>query len=216
MLARLWLIGDVHTEATRLAHVLAHAARAGGDAILCVGDVVDGPEDVVRCVELLREHGVVTVRGNHERWQLADTPYAPLEAPDWVWRWMASLPASRTLDTVAGPLVLGHGVGAHDMTKLGPDDDGYALDSNFPLWELVTDGLARVLVGGHTHQRMVRRFEDLLVVNPGTLARDDEPGFAELDLAAGRVRWYRVDLGGVRADGEVDLARIPRERAPRY
>lgn len=53
MLARLVLIGDVHTEATRL----AHAARTGPDAVLCMGDVVDGPEDVGRCIALLREHG---------------------------------------------------------------------------------------------------------------------------------------------------------------
>ena len=216
VLQRLILIGDVHTEATRLAHVLAHAGRTRPDAVLCVGDIVDGPEDATRCIELLRDHGVLTVRGNHDRWQLAGTPFAPFAAPASAWDWLRALPATRLLDTVAGRLLLGHGVGEHDLTKLSPDDTGYALDNNVALWELITDRAAELYVGGHTHRRMVRRFEDLLVLNPGTLARADEPGFLEVDLAVGLGRWYRVDERGVTADGTVTFASIRREPAPRY
>ena len=122
VLQHLILIGDVHTEATRLAHVLAHAARTRPDAVLCVGDIVDGPEDATRCIELLRDHGVLTVRGNHDRCQLAGTPFAPFEAPASAWDWLRALPATRLLDTVAGRLLLGHGVGEHDLTKLSPAD----------------------------------------------------------------------------------------------
>ncbi len=216
MLRRLVLIGDVHTEATRLAQVLGHIERTRPDAVLCVGDIVDGPEDATRCIALLRDHEVVTVRGNHDRWQLAGTPFAPYDAPAWAWDWLAALPATRLLDTIAGRLLLGHGVGEHDLTKLGPDDTGYALDNNFALWELTTDRTADLYVGGHTHRRMVRRFEDLLVLNPGTLARADEPGFLDVDLEAGVGGWYRVDEDGVTADGTVDLATVRREPAPRY
>lgn len=216
MLRRLLLIGDVHTEATRLAHVLAHASRTGPDAILCVGDIVDGPEDATRCIELLRDHEVATVRGNHERWLLGGTPFEPYDAPPWALAWLADLPTSRQFDTVAGRLLLGHGVGDHDMTNLRPDDEGYALDSNFALWELVHDRAVELYVGGHTHRRMIRRFEDLLVLNPGTLARRDQPGFLEVDLEAGIGCWYRVALDGVSPDGTVALADVLREPAPRY
>ncbi len=208
------IIGDVHTEATRLALVLAHARRAGVDAVLCVGDIVDGPEDAGRCIELLRDHEVLTVRGNHERWLLAGTPLEPFEAPPWAHAWLAALPATRRLDTVAGSLLLGHAVGEDDMTRLLPDDEGYALDCNFALWELVADRTCRFLVGGHTHQRMVRRFGDLTVLNPGTLCRRDEPGFLEIELATGAGRWFRVSLESIAADGGFALDRIPRERGP--
>jgi predicted phosphodiesterase len=214
VLSRLVIIGDIHTEATRLAAVLAHARAVSADAVLSVGDIVDGPEDAGRCVELLRDHDVITVRGNHERWLVEGNPLDPFDAPPWVYEWLAALPTTRTLDTVAGRLLLGHGIGDHDMTRLLPDDDGYALDSNFALWELVSDRTCRFFVGGHTHQRMVRRFDDLTVLNPGTLARRDEPGFLEVDLGAGTGRWFRVALDGVTPDGEFLLDRIPREPGP--
>jgi predicted phosphodiesterase len=214
MFSRLVIIGDVHTEATRLDLVLAHARRVGVDAVLCVGDIVDGPEDAVRCIELLRDHGVITVRGNHERWQLDGESAEPLEAPGWARAWLAALPATRTIETVAGPLLLCHGVGTDDMTRLLPWDEGYALDSNFALWELVADRRFRLAVGGHTHRRMARRFDDLTFLNPGTLCRDDEPGFLEVDLGAGTGAWYRVDLERVQPDGGFVLDRIARERGP--
>jgi predicted phosphodiesterase len=216
VLRRLVLIGDVHTEATRLGHVLAHAAQARPDAVLCVGDIVDGPEDASRCIELLRDHGVETVRGNHERWLLDGSPLEPFEGPAWTKAWLAALPKTRTFETIAGRLLLGHGVGDHDMTRLTPDDEGYALDSNFALWELVADRDVAIYVGGHTHLRMARRFDQLLVLNPGTLARRDQPGFLEVDLEAGEGRWYRVGLDGVVADGTFALARVPRERGPAW
>lgn len=138
---RLLLIGDIHTEATRLGHVLAHAAASRPDAILSVGDIVDGPEDVAAC-----------------------------------------------------------------MQRLFPDDDGYALESNVALEELLADGVYRWFVGGHTHVPMIRSFGALTVLNPGTLCRRDRPGFLEVDLGAGRGRWYRGDLAGVAPEREVSLA----------
>lgn len=214
MISRLVLIGDVHTEATRLALVLAHAQRAGADGVLCVGDIVDGPEDATRCIQLLRDHAVITVRGNHERWLLEGTPLEPFDGPAWARDWLATLPATRGVETIAGPLLLGHGVGDHDMTRLLPYDEGYALDSNFALWELVADRAFRFFVGGHTHVRMVRRFDDLIFLNPGTLCRRDAPGFLEVDLRAGTGSWFRVDMERVEPDGGFVLDRVPREPGP--
>ena len=58
------------------------------------------------------------------------------------------------------------------------------------------------MVGGHTHRPFVRRFErgsakaPLFVVNPGTLAREDAPGYAVLDLARARVDFYGLSPDG--------------------
>lgn len=215
VLRRLVLIGDVHTEATRLTHVLAYAERVRPDAILCVGDIVDGPEDATRCIELLRDHGVATVRGNHERWLLGGTPFEPYDPPPWALAWLRALPPTRQFETVAGRLLLGHGIGNHDMVNLRPDDHGYALAANLPLWQLVLDRACDLYVGGHTHRCMIRRFEDVLVLNPGTLARRDSPGFVDVDLDAGSVHCFHVSLDGITADRSVSLAQIPREPAPR-
>lgn len=211
MLRRLVLIGDVHTEATRLAHVLDHAARTKPDAVLCVGDIVDGPEDAARCIELLRDHQVATVCGNHDRWLVAGNPLEPFHGPPWALDWLAALPPTRRFDTIAGPLLLGHGIGARDMARLHAADTGYALEYQDELWALLAAREIELFVGGHTHERMARRFEHLFVINPGTLARKDHPGFLELDLESGRGRWYQVNLDGITPDGELDLGSVPIE-----
>lgn len=206
MLSRLVLIGDIHTEATRLGHVLRHARSSAADAILSVGDIVDGPEDAGACVEMLREADALVVRGNHERWLCDGTPLEPFTGSADALDWIARLPPTRSIDTVAGPLLLCHGVGEDDMQRLRFDDEGYALDSNFALEVLLAEGRYRWMVGGHTHEPMVRRFGTLTVLNPGTLARSDEPGFLEVDLGRGTGRWYRVGLDGVRPGRAVSLA----------
>ncbi len=212
VLARLVLIGDVHGEVARLERVLAHAAAVRPDAVLAVGDIIDGDDDVPGCIARLAAAGVVAVRGNHERWLLGGHPMEPFTGGPDELAWLRGLPATRHLETVAGPLLLCHGVGAHDMQELGPDDRGYALESNFALEELLADGVYRWMVGGHTHRPMIRSFArpgsapGLTVLNPGTLCRRDRPGFLEVDLEAGVGTWYRVDTTGVALLGRVALS----------
>jgi predicted phosphodiesterase len=211
MLRRLVLIGDVHTEATRLGHVLRHAAAEQVDAVLCVGDIVDGPEDAGRCIELLRDHGVRTVRGNHDRWLVSGSPMQPFTGPAWALQWLDALPPTREMDTVAGRLMLGHGIAGSDMARLRPRDTDYDLYYQDALWDLYARRDIALYVGGHIHERMMRRFDHLLILNPGTLARDDQPGFLEVDLQEGVGRWFKVGMDGVAADGEVDLGSVPCE-----
>src|SRR5262245_52695738 len=65
---RLLVIGDVHACDEPLAVLLDAAGSLAVDRICCVGDVVTGPGDPNRCVRLLRDAGVATVAGNHDRW----------------------------------------------------------------------------------------------------------------------------------------------------
>jgi predicted phosphodiesterase len=74
MIRRFGAIGDVHAEDGLLRAALSHLESAGVDALLCVGDIVDGRGDVDACCTLLAEHGVLSVRGNHERWMLGGVP----------------------------------------------------------------------------------------------------------------------------------------------
>jgi predicted phosphodiesterase len=202
---RLGLIGDVHAEDARLHVAIAALAAERVDRILCTGDVVDGHGDVDRACALLKAHGVVTVRGNHDRW-IRDDDMRMLPnahrmtglAPESI-EVLKSLPPTVTIDLPQGKLLLCHGVGPNDMQRLGPDDSGYAISTNEDLLKVLFDASVAVMVCGHTHVPMVRRFErgsgkpPLLVVNAGTLAREDGPGFAILDAAARRVDFHRIN-----------------------
>jgi predicted phosphodiesterase len=210
---RIGLIGDVHAEDERLLVALTALAREGVDRILCSGDVADGHGDVDRACALLVTHRVTTVRGNHDRWLRDDdmrtlpnahrmTAMAPASI-----ELFKSLPTSVILDVPGGKLLLCHGVGDNDMCRLSPEDSGYAISANEDLLKILFDPSIGLMVCGHTHKPMVRRFErgsgkpPLVVVNAGTLARDDEPGFAVLDLETRRASFHRIGDGLVVTPG---------------
>ena len=198
---RALLVGDIHTEHELLAAAIAHGVAEGVDLMVSVGDIVDGPGDPVACVALLRRHGFLVVRGNHERWVIDGQPMEAFDYPDDVLEWLRGLPATREVDTPTGKLLLGHGIGADDMSELTPDTYGYALECLDPLWSLVRARKYRWLVGGHTHVPMVRTVEGLTVVNPGTLVLTQEPGCTIADFARGTFeRWTllpRLERGEV-------------------
>ena len=69
---------------------------------------------------------------------------------------------------------------------------------NDELAALRADSRIAYMVGGHTHEPMVRTFarqdaRALVVINAGTLARRDGSGFAILDVERRVVRFLVVD-----------------------
>ena len=202
-LTRFAILGDVHAEDVRLASALDHIATLNLDGILCVGDIVDGRGDAGRCVALLRAAGAACVRGNHDRWWSKGKPMGfadgtPREALDGAARaWLATLPPTAAFETPLGTLLLCHGLAENDMVGVEPEDDGYALESNVDLQQLIDRADYQVIVNGHTHSRMVRRFgRKLWIVNAGTLKGSTEPGFGVVDLAARAVQWLEFTPAG--------------------
>jgi predicted phosphodiesterase len=185
---RIGVVGDVHGQDAALDRALDFFRRRGADAVLCVGDLIDGPGDVGRVIELLREGGVHVVAGNHERWFLHDEQRrlddATLELPPDARAFLEALPVVRRFATPAGGLLLGHGVGEDDMAELRPETKGYALQDIPTLRELMLDPEVAYVIGGHTHQRMVRRFQGITFLNAGTLLPAQDPCVLWVDFEA--------------------------------
>jgi predicted phosphodiesterase len=82
---KIGVLGDPHAEDERVERALEHFREIGASVVLCAGDVTDGYGSATRTVELLADHGVLTVRGNHERWTLSNTmrqvPGSPCSRP---------------------------------------------------------------------------------------------------------------------------------------
>jgi predicted phosphodiesterase len=183
---RLGILGDVHCEDVALAAARALFAAAGTSYVLAVGDLVDGPGDPHRTLELLAD--VDAVAGNHERWYRHGTlrtlpdalPVGTLGAAHA--RWVAALPATRTYATPHGELLLCHGIDDDDMATLRPDDLDYAIESNTALQRLLDRGAYRFVVSGHSHRRMIRKLATTTFINAGTLLRGFEPCVLVLDL----------------------------------
>ena len=164
-LVRIAVLDDIHGNLPALRAVLAELDREPVDAIVVGGDVVGGPL-VRETLELLasRTEPLHWVTGNCERETVAvydgalasDDP--PGRAAAWSARalddgWRAELeswPLSLTLDGVC----FCHGSPRRDdeiLTRLTPPD---------ALAEALTGTPERLIVGGHTHQQMVRDVSD--------------------------------------------------------
>jgi predicted phosphodiesterase len=206
---RLGLVGDIHAEDERLESALALFAKENVDRVLFVGDIADGLGDVDRCVRLLVGAGAIGVRGNHDRWLVADEmrtlkyAHSRNEPEPSTLAFLESLGATLEVDTPRGALLLCHGVGSNDMARLREDTFGYDLANSDELADLLRTNRYALAVGGHTHSRMIRKFSasdlnlpgdaSLVFVNPGTLARDATPCAAMLDLDANVVRYYELE-----------------------
>ncbi len=194
-LTRVGVVGDIHCQHEALECALDSIRGRRVESILALGDIVDGSGDADRCVELLREREVLGVRGNHDRWLLENTmrslPDATLKLAPENHSWLAELPSHRVLETVAGRLLAGHGVGEDDMVVLRPDTRGYALQGAISAVRDYPD--VRFVVGGHTHERMVRELGPYLFINAGCLVPDHEPCFAILDFESRTAEFFELE-----------------------
>jgi putative phosphoesterase len=219
ILRRIGIIGDVHAEDSLLGLSLHFLQSQDVDALICTGDIADGPHDVNRCCELLQHFNVAVVRGNHDRWILAnemrhlpDTT-SPAELSESTRAYLENLPLVLNFQTVAGQLQLCHGLARNDMARLTPDDYGYALEMNKEL-QLLLSSAFRFVVGGHTHRRMVRPIGKVTFINAGTLFHKHSPGFAVADLEKAEVQFFDLIDGEVTAAQRLTIEARSRDRMP--
>jgi len=163
---------DVHGMPWALEAVLADLGDA--DAILCGGDLLDGPFPE-RVVEVVRGLDAYAVRGNCER-EPSDWDRERLAA-GWL-AWLGGLPLSISLDDVL-------------YCHAAPDDDLPITTVFTPDETLVGRFPPGTTVIGHTHHQFDRCVGDVRVVNAGsvgmpfegevaafwTLVTDGEPQF---------------------------------------
>ncbi|MGH9767185.1 MAG: metallophosphoesterase family protein, partial [Blastocatellia bacterium] len=197
-LRRIGVLGDIHCEDQRLEAALRFFKDRRLDLICSVGDIVDGPGDPNRAIELLTEYDVICVRGNHERWLLKDEMRGLPDANTYfdlkmsAWEFVKRMPLTRRFQTVAGEMLLCHGLGEDDMAGVWPFDNALTLHSNYALWKLVNPREYDFIVNGHTHRRLVQRFDDLTLINAGTLFREHDPCCLIVDFEAGVAEYFNL------------------------
>jgi predicted phosphodiesterase len=193
-LRRVGVIGDVHACDQRLLRLLDFFQAQALDTIVCVGDVVDGPGDPNACAALLDSAGVITVRGNHDRWLLEgqrppgdDVRRLEDLEPSTV-AFLRALPTSLELTGVDGtPLLLCHGLLDNDMNSISADDYGYALEFNDELQTLLAAAGRRVVIKGHRHRPSVWQLKELTLIDAGSLLGYNLICGAIIDIPAGTV-----------------------------
>jgi predicted phosphodiesterase len=197
---RVGVIGDVHGEHERLAVALDWLAGQRVDALLCTGDIADGRGCLRQSSALLRQAGAITVAGNHDRWLLQDRVRHLPDAhriddlDDDTQGFLADLCRTRSLMTVAGPVLLCHGVAEDDLGKVWPGTERSKVARSLELDRLIEADTYRFVINGHLHFRVLVDFERMLLINAGTL-KGPHGGVSVVDFEAGSVAAFEVEVG---------------------
>jgi putative phosphoesterase len=174
---RVGLISDLHGNCLALDAVLAELRLEDLDSIVCLGDVAIGPQPH-EVLARVQELGCPIVLGNWDAVCLNGVPPATAETQEIVneihsW-WSDQLSADdrtfvRTfvpqleLELDGVPVLCFHG------SPRSYDDWIFATTPDEEL-EAMFDGCRQpLLVGGHTHLQLLRRWRGSLLVNPGSV-----------------------------------------------
>ena len=135
-------IGDVHGYAPALKMALKWCRTENVEAIVGLGDFVDGYDADEECLDLIREHFSVCVRGNH------DEDHAMELLPESA-QWLGELPQS---------IEFGGWLVTHSSPRVGRQDE--YIRSSVDAWNCFEDCEFNRCIVGHTHQPMLYRFSD--------------------------------------------------------
>jgi predicted phosphodiesterase len=219
---RVGLISDVHGNLLALEAVLAELERENVDSLVCLGDVAVGPQPA-EALARVRELGCPVVLGNWDAAFLEGVPPGEDETSAIVneihaW-WSEQLGSADRdyLQTFVPQLELDLG-GVPALCYHGSprsyDDWIFATTPDGELEPMFGPGHRPLLIGGHTHVQMLRRWDRATIVNPGSVGlpflawwpdRVRIAPWAEYAILTGEEGRLRVDLRRTTYDVEEHL-----------
>jgi predicted phosphodiesterase len=177
--SKLAVVSDIHGNAVALDAVFADMARRRAGRLVCLGDIAAGGPQPCEAIEALRSRGCPVVRGNADEWLLDGLP---AEAGDETLRlrrivewarqrlsredveFLRSSQATIELELRGAVAVhCFHGSPRSNRERILPTTPEAKLD------QLLAGVRALILLGGHTHWQMLRRYRGGLLVNVGSV-----------------------------------------------
>ncbi|MGZ3584423.1 MAG: metallophosphoesterase family protein [Ktedonobacterales bacterium] len=175
---RIAFLADIHGNLVALETVLQEVAKEPIDQMICLGDVAALGPQPREVVERLRELQCLVILGNTDAWLLA-TPgektsdSAVLRA---ITSWCAEQLTANDREYVRSfspvlelPLDEGRSVLCYHGSPRSFDDVIAAITPDAVVKEMLAGFAASVMIGGHTHIQMLRRYEDGMLVNVGSI-----------------------------------------------
>ena len=217
---RIGIVSDMHGNAVAFDAVLAALQAEGIGRFVCLGDVAATGPQPRAVIQRLRALGCPVVMGNTDDHLLA--PIEPESGDEDLIRvreldhwgaeqlssderaFLASFAPTVTLPLAnGGSLLCYHGSPRSFNDLILPETPTDELD------DLLGDVTATVLAGGHTHQQMLRRHRDSLILNPGSVGLPvDRIPFG---VAARNPPWAEFAVVTSGDDGSIgiELRRVP-------
>ena len=156
--------------------------------IFCTGDLPGEAGNVSRCIEILKKNNIQTVFGKHDEWLEKSDNYT-----DEDFSFIKTLEQTKEFDTAAGPVLLCHGIGKNNMSKINPDDFGYAIESNYDFQRIAMQGKYKIILNGHSHKKIVKKVYYIVIINAGSLVNEHGAGFLEIDFKKRKTVFYSFD-----------------------
>ncbi len=216
---RLALISDIHGNLIALKAVLAEITQQNIDHILCLGDVAAFGPQPLQVLARLQTLGCPVVMGNTDAAllnpQLLQPAAEPTSRNQDIQRWNAQqlTEADKTYissfqATINYPLARGKTLLAYHGSPRSFRERLLPTTSEEDLEQAFAGCKADIMVGGHTHMQMFRRYKNILILNVGSvgMAMDRVSPIAEVRNPA----WAEYALLTVEGNAlNVELRRTP-------
>jgi putative phosphoesterase len=210
---RLAVISDIHGNTLTLQAVLDDIAGAQVDRIVCLGDLAAMGFDPAGAIDRIAGLNIPVVRGNTDDFLLKGPPEQMAAQPDGAIRreliewaiaqltpehraYLESLVPTTELDLGGVAICCYHGSPQSYNDPILPDTPAEQLDA----WFAGID--TPILIGGHTHRQMLRRWNGRTIINPGPVSLT----FERLPVQSDRTRpWTEYAIltssqGGIQID----------------
>ena len=213
------LIADIHGNLVALETVLAEIEREQIDNIICLGDVAALGPQPHEVIERLRQLSSPVILGNTDAWLLASAGTRTSDSA--ILRAITSWCAAQLTDTdreYVRTFIPTFDLSLDDRNTLvcyhgSPrsfDDVIAAVTPDTRVKQMLAGSTATIMVGGHTHIQMLRRYEDMHLVNVGSVGL---PGVnaGSPELASNHdVCWAEYGIISLESHHlSIDLRRIP-------
>jgi predicted phosphodiesterase len=220
---RLGVIADIHGNLVALETVLGALERERVERLVCLGDVAALGPQPGEVLARLRGLRCPCVMGNTDAWLLGDPAFgsdSPVLAEMTHWCVEQLSDEDRAVVRAFPPvLALALGSGQELLCFHGSprsfDDVIAATTPEAEIRAMLGGREAAIMVGGHTHVQLLRRYGESVIVNVGSVGLPGTgPGTPDLPVNR-EVRWAEYGVIDV-ADGRVsiELRRVPLEMGP--
>lgn len=196
---RLAIISDIHGNYLALENVISKIKLLNVDKIIFLGDSIGylcHPNEVI---SILIENNIECIKGNHEQMLLGKLEYSEKSEKLYRLKKTMSIITEFNLDFISkwDTKLEFQFCGTKILAVHGSPNNvfsGYIYpDSNLALHLEVE---ADLIITGHTHHPMIRKFNDKLFINPGSVGLPRDNGnyssFIILDLLNSDARIYRT------------------------
>lgn len=199
---KVMIVSDIHGSYDSLVKAVNDAICRGAGRILCLGDI-SGKGDTDRCLQLLQQNNAVCIHGNYDLatgeiyWssEFFKSKYDLKESMKNISlgsiNEILSFPSRQRIKAAGKRILMVHDSPAGGKERLGPKTPAGRLAY------LADAAQADIVLMGHSHLPFIRRVNDVLFINPGSIGNikdaDARPSYAMLDLSSGEAEIIKLD-----------------------